>query len=97
VLKKVTAGGVTTKRFYLVDDQNPTCCPQVLREWTHNGTEWAVAHMYVWGHSLISEQHPVGSQQQERFYSHDGHGSVRFLSDHEGNITDTYTYDAFAL
>jgi RHS repeat-associated protein/uncharacterized delta-60 repeat protein len=97
VLKKITAGGVTTKRFYLVDDQNPTGYPQVLREWTHNGTEWAVAHMYVWGRSLISEQHQVGGQQQERFYSHDGHGSVRFLSDHNGNITDTYTYDAFGI
>ena len=29
------------------------------------------------------------------FYVHDGHGSVRALTDPTGNVTDTYDYDAF--
>jgi len=29
------------------------------------------------------------------FYGFDGHGNVRFLTDTNGNLTDTYTYDAF--
>jgi RHS repeat-associated protein len=31
------------------------------------------------------------------FYSHDGHGSVRQLTDASASITDTYTYDAFGI
>src|SRR5438045_3753731 len=30
-------------------------------------------------------------------YGYDGHGSVRFLTDLTGAISDTYTYDAFGI
>jgi RHS repeat-associated protein len=31
------------------------------------------------------------------FYSYDGHGSVRQLTDASASVTDTYTYDAFGI
>jgi RHS repeat-associated protein len=32
---------------------------------------------------------------QTRFHSYDGHGSVRYLTDPSGAVTDAYAYDAF--
>ena len=29
------------------------------------------------------------------YYHYDGHGNVRFLTDNDGNITDSYSYDAY--
>ncbi len=31
------------------------------------------------------------------YYGYDGHGSVRLLTDSNGSVTDTYTYDAFGI
>ena len=46
---------------------------------------------YTRGAEIISLSHPG----EKRFYLHDGHGSVRALSDTDGQVTDTYIYDAF--
>lgn len=80
-----TAGGVTTK--YLVDDRNPTGYAQVLEE-VSGGT---VQRVYTYGLNRISQSQASGTS----FYGYDGHGSVRFLTDSTGAITDRYDYDAF--
>jgi RHS repeat-associated protein len=82
-----TVAGVTTQ--YLVDTQNPTGYAQVVDE-LQNG---AVVRRYSWGLELISKLETGNSKLS--FYGFDGHGSVRFLTDATGAVTDTYDYDAF--
>ena len=86
---KETVGGVATN--YLVDTLNPTGLPQVLDE-TVNG---AVTRTYAYGLQRISENQLNGSTWTPSFYSYDGHGNVRFLSNSAGTVTDKYQYDAF--
>jgi RHS repeat-associated protein len=83
-----TVAGVTTK--YLVADQNLTGYAQVVDE-LQNGV---VSRAYSYGLSLIS-QRLMANGQGLSFYGYDGHGSVRFLTDSTGAVTDTYNYDAF--
>jgi RHS repeat-associated protein len=80
-----TVNGITTK--YLVDTNNLTGYAQVVEE-IQNGS---VTKQYTYGLDLISQQQAGGLS----FYNYDGHGSVRGLSNSSGNVTDTYTYDAF--
>ncbi len=84
-----TVGGVTTR--YLVDDRNPTGYAQVLEEIVGG----AVQRTYTYGHDLISQNQLIGSVWTVSFYGYDGHGSVRFLTNASGTITDKYDYDAF--
>ena len=84
-----TVGGVTTQ--YLVDTLNPTGYAQVLEE-IENGS---VIRRYSYGSDLISQSLKVGSGWQTYFYGYDGHGSVRFLTDASGNVTDRYDYEGF--
>jgi RHS repeat-associated protein len=84
-----TVGGVTTR--YLVDTNNHTGHAQVVEEIGGGG----VRRVYTYGHALISQRQVVGEQWRESFYGYDGHGSVRYLTDGTGAVTDTYTYDAF--
>ena len=81
----------TTTTSYLVADQNPTGYAQVLDE-LQNG---AVTRTYSYGLELINERQSIAGTQATSFYGFDGHGSVRFLTDSTGAITDTYDYDAF--
>lgn len=83
-----TVGGLTTK--YLVDSVNPTGHAQVVEEIV-NG---AVQRAYVFGHDLISQRQLIGGSWTTSYFGYDG-GSVRFLTDASGAITDTYNYDAF--
>ena len=76
-----TAGGVTTG--FLVDDRNPTGYAQVLEEIVGG----AVGRSYTYGLKLISQKQASGVS----FYGYDGHGSVRYLTDASGAVTDTYT------
>ena len=80
-----TVAGVTTN--YLVDTLNPTGYAQVVDE-MQSGT---VTRTYSYGLERISEKQPSGTS----FYSYDGHGSVRQLTNLSGTVTDTYDYDAF--
>jgi RHS repeat-associated protein len=82
-----TVAGVTT--HYLVDDRNPTGYAQVLEELSSPGT--TPLRIYTYGHDLL-RQKVTGTA---KYFGYDGLGSVRFLSDTGGNVTDTYTYDAF--
>jgi RHS repeat-associated protein len=88
-----TVGGVTTQ--YLVATENPTGYAQVIEE-LQGGK---VARTYTWGLSLIAQDLRIGPEDapvwQLSYYGFDGHGSVRFLTDPTGAVTDTYDYDAF--
>jgi RHS repeat-associated protein len=84
-----TVAGVTTR--YLVDDLNPTGRAQVIEE----SVGGSVVRSYTYGHQLISQRRLVGDGWEQSFYGYDGHGSVRYLTDPAGAVTDTYTYDAF--
>jgi len=84
-----TVGGVTTN--YLVDTQNPTGYAQVVDE-LQNGT---VTRTYSYGLERINENQLAAGNWQLSFYSYDGHGSVRQLTNAAGAVTDTYDFDAF--
>jgi fibro-slime domain-containing protein/RHS repeat-associated protein len=84
-----TVGGVTTR--YLIDTNNLTGHAQVFEEL--QGV--VVVRQYTYGHDLISQRQQLGGEWKTHFYGYDGHGSVRYLSDQSGVVTDTYTYDAF--
>jgi RHS repeat-associated protein len=84
-----TMNGLTTR--YLVDDLNPTGYPQVVDEVLSS----AVTRTYAYGKKRISQNQIQGNAGVASFYGYDGHGSVRFLSNASGAVTDTYSYDAF--
>jgi RHS repeat-associated protein/uncharacterized repeat protein (TIGR01451 family) len=81
--------GVTTK--YLVDVMNPTGYAQVVDE-LQNGS---VVRTYTYGLQRISENQLINNVFAPSFYGYDAHGSVRFLTNASGSVTDTYDYDAF--
>lgn len=83
-----TVGGVSIN--YLVDTHNHTGYAQVVEELQSN----AVVKQFTFGHDLISQRIVGGSLS---FYSYDGHGSVRQLTDASATITDSYDYDAFGI
>jgi RHS repeat-associated protein len=78
---------------YLVDDRNPTGYAQVVEEIVGG----VVNHTYTYGHDLISQDQfdSITMSWRASFYGYDGRGTVRFLTDETGSVTDTYTYDAF--
>ncbi|HKR11221.1 MAG TPA: PKD domain-containing protein [Pyrinomonadaceae bacterium] len=83
-----TVGAVTTN--YLVDTNNHTGYAQVVEE-IQTGS---VTKQFTFGHDLVSQRIIGGSLS---FYSYDGHGSVRQLTDASASVTDTYDYDAFGI
>jgi RHS repeat-associated protein len=83
-----TAAGVVTR--YQVATLNPTGYAQVIGEELPNGYPVVT---YVYGLEQISRTDQLASVTS--YYVHDGHGSVRALTDVNGNVTDTYDYDAF--
>jgi RHS repeat-associated protein len=88
VVKNV--GGAVT--YYLVDDRNPSGYAQVLEEIAAYAGTTNLTKVYAYGLDLISQEQPGVATN---YYGHDGHGSVRYLTDISGGITDTYTYDAY--
>jgi RHS repeat-associated protein len=86
-----TVDGVTTR--YLVDDLNPTGYSQVVEELVAG----SVQRVYTYGNSLISQRQQRNGGWQTSFYGYDAHGNVRFLTDVNGAVTDTYAYDAFGV
>jgi RHS repeat-associated protein len=86
-----TVGSVTTR--YLVDDLNPSGYSQVLEELVAG----SVQRTYTYGNHLISQNQQRNGGWQVSFYGYDAHGNVRFLTDGNGALTDTYTYDAFGI
>jgi RHS repeat-associated protein len=55
----------------------------------------ALNRAYTYGSDLISEDQWTGSTRTLTFYGYDGHGNVRYLTDTNAAVTDTYDYDAF--
>ena len=94
-----TVGGVTT--LYLVDNRNPSGYAQVLEEQTVvNSQSPTLVRAYTYGSDLVSEDRLLsdghgGFMWKVSFYGYDGHGDVRYLTDSNGVVTDTYDYDAF--
>jgi RHS repeat-associated protein len=92
-----TVNGVTT--FYLVDDLNPTGYAQVLEELAVAGAQLVPIRLYTHGHDLLSQDQLLDTGTNlvwsASFHGYDGHGSVRYLTDLNGDVTDTYDYDAF--
>jgi RHS repeat-associated protein len=85
-----TVNGITTT--YLVDDLNPTGYAQVVEE----RTAGVVTRTYTYGHDLLAQDTRNGANQwSAQYFGYDGSGSVRFLTDELGTVTDTYSYDAF--
>jgi RHS repeat-associated protein len=84
-----TVGGVTTR--YLVDDLNPTGYAQVVEEIAST----VVQRTYTYGRQRINQSQPINSTWTPSFFGYDGFGSVRFLTDPTGTVTDTYDYDAW--
>jgi RHS repeat-associated protein len=82
-------GGTTTQ--YLSDDQNPTGYSQVLDELSGG----AVNRTHAYGLGHISEDQLINSVWTPSFYGYDAHGSVRFLANGAGSVSDTYQFDAF--
>jgi RHS repeat-associated protein len=79
---------VTTR--YLVDTNNLTGYAQVLEELDGNNV---VQKRYTYGLDLISQTDVATSITH--YYGYDGTGSVRFLTDSTGAVSDTYDYEAF--
>jgi RHS repeat-associated protein len=98
--KRVTdaVSGEVTTRYYIVDHLNLTGYSQILEELDETG---AVVASYHYGLDLIGQSRLVvdsasgSSEWQDRIFLYDGGGSVRALTDLEGYVTDTFSYDAF--
>ena len=86
------SNGVVTK--YLVDTNNLTGFAQVFEELDGGNS---VGRIYVYGEHLISQSQIVNAVWTQSFYGYDGQGSVRFLTDATGAVTDRYDYDAFGI
>ena len=84
-----SVSGVITR--YLVDDLNPTGYPQVVDELTSG----AVTRTYTYGLQRISQDQVISNTWTPSFYSYDGGGNVRALTNTAGATTDSYEYDAF--
>ena len=78
---------------------NPTGYAQVVEEQAPAGGAPVVTRTYAWGHALLAQDQlrDTGTNfvWQAAFNGTDGQGSVRYLTDGTGSVTDTYDYDAF--
>jgi RHS repeat-associated protein len=88
--KTTPAGGGTTVINYLVDTSGSLS--HVVAETNAAGD--LVAY-YVRADDLLAVMRPDGGGFISRFYHADGLGSIRRLTDVNGNITDGYSYSAF--
>ncbi len=84
-LSQTVAGAVVR---FIVDTNREL--PQVLEEQTDAGTTIV---SYVYGDDLIAQDR----QGTDAYYLYDGQMSTRALTNSAGNITDTYSYDAFGV
>ncbi len=79
-----SVNGVVTR--YLVDDLNPTGYPQVVDELTSG----AVTRTYTYGLQRIAQDQVISNTWTPSFYSYDGGGNVRALTNTAGATTDSY-------
>ena len=82
---------------WLVDDNNLTGYAQVVEERVTVGST-STLRVFTYGSQLLSQATTVNGQAPViSYYTRDGHGSVRELTDPAGAITDRYDYDAFGV
>lgn len=82
---------------WLVDTNNLTEHAQVLEE-SIASSAGSVRRVYTYGLNLLSQAAAVNSQPAVvSYYSYDGRGNVRELTDAAGTVTDRYDYDAFGV
>jgi RHS repeat-associated protein len=81
---------------WLVDTNNLTGYCQVFEERIDTPASGTTRRVYTYGISLISQATSLNAQPSTvNYYTTDGHGNVRELTDASGTITDRYDYDAF--
>jgi RHS repeat-associated protein len=96
VAKTVITSTNTITTYFVVDEQNPSGYAQVLEEHVSTNSQPPTLNkVYAFGHTLISQDRLDGNVWRENFYGYDGHDNVRYLTDINGIVTDTYDYDAF--
>jgi RHS repeat-associated protein len=96
--KFITQNGLTQRLVhYLTDANNPTGYAQVIEEKQPLDTTSPLKKVNLYGHDLISsEERGTGvSPVSSIFYSYDGLGSVRSISNSTGDLQETYDYDAY--
>ena len=71
---------------YLIDTNRQNA--EVIEEYTPDGTTNV---SYVHGLNLIS----ANRDGETNYYINDGHSGIRQLTDENGNVTDSYDYDAY--
>jgi RHS repeat-associated protein len=74
------------RTFYLID--NSQAYAQVLEEYDNTG---ATQVLYIYGNDLINQTRGTLTT----FYLKDGLGSTRLLTDVQGNVLNSYDYEAF--
>jgi RHS repeat-associated protein len=96
--KFITQNGLTQRLVhYLTDSNNPTGYAQVVEEKQPLDTASPLKKVNLYGHDLISsEERSTGvSPTSSIYYTYDGLGSVRSITDTTGNLQETYDYDAY--
>ena len=84
--KEETAGTISRKTCYVTD--NRTGCTQTVLELDEDKKVQAV---YERGDTLLT----VRTEEGTKTYITDGHGDVRYLTDEDGHVTDSYRYTAY--
>ncbi|MGJ8660823.1 MAG: RHS repeat-associated core domain-containing protein, partial [Bacteroidota bacterium] len=92
VLDTASATFSEREHHYLVDTNNHTGYAQVAEERDIDGF---LTRVNRYGHDLVATDYITEGYQ--RYYQYDGLGSVRALSDENGDVTDEYTFDAFGI
>ena len=94
-------GSLLATTRYLVDASSSTGYAQVVEERISQiaAPNSEITRVYTYGNDLIARtDFTAGSSvPATHYYCHDGHGSVRELTDEAGTVTDRYDYDAFGV
>ena len=78
---------------YLVDNNNPTGYSQVVEEKNSNGI---LQRHYHIGHQRFAMTDHVNNGDIS-YYSFDGHGSIRGLTDDSGTVREEYDFDSYGI
>jgi RHS repeat-associated protein len=87
-----------TTTYFIVDTNSTTGYSEILGELQSvNGSTPTLVTRYVYGlgPAPISQERLVNGAWVPSYYVMDGHGSVRLLTDANGNVTDSMDYDSF--
>ncbi len=96
--KFITQNGLTQRLVhYLTDANNPTGYAQVIEEKNPLDTANPLRKVNLYGHDLISseERGTSVSPVSSIYYAYDGLGSVRSITNENGDLQETYDYDAY--